>query len=57
MGWGERGLGGIPMEGMFVEMYRGGVLTHRKRKSMCVLSILKFACAFVQANQFFLLTF
>ena len=30
MGWGKRGLGGIPMEGMFVEMDRGGVLTHRK---------------------------
>ena len=28
-GWG-RGLGGIPMEGMFVEMDRGGVLIHKK---------------------------
>ena len=34
--------------GMFVEMDRGGVLT---------LSILKFACAFEQANQSFLFTF
>ena len=32
--------------GMFVEMDRGGVLTYGKRRSMCVLSILKFACAF-----------
>ena len=37
--------------GMFVEMDRGGVLTYGKRRSMCVLSILKFACAFEQANQ------
>ena len=43
--------------GMFVEMDRGGVLTYGKRRSMCVLSILKFACAFVQANQSFLFTF
>ena len=34
--------------GMFVEMDRGGVLT---------LSILKFACAFGQANQSLLFTF
>ena len=47
------------MEGMFVEMDRGGggVLTHGKRQSMCVLSILKFACSFVQANQSSLFTF
>ena len=54
---GAGGLEGIPMEGMFVEMDRGGVLTHEKRQSMSELSILKFACAFVQANQYFLLTF
>ena len=57
---GERGLDGIPMEGMFVEMDRGGVggvLTHRKKQSMCVLSILKFACAFLQAYQSFFFTF
>ena len=54
-GWGgERGLGGIPVERMFVEMARDGVLTHRQ---LCVLSVLKFACAFVQANQSFLFTF
>ena len=35
----------------FVKMDRGGVLTYGKRRSMCVLSILKFACAFEQANQ------
>ena len=29
---GERGLGGIPTEGMFVKMDRDGVLTHRKRQ-------------------------
>ena len=57
VGEGGRGLGGIPMEGMIVEMDRGGVLTHGKRQSICVLSILKFACAFVQANQSFLFTF
>ena len=34
--------------GMFVEMDRGGILTYGKRRSMCVLSILKFACAFEQ---------
>ena len=34
--------------GMFVEMDRGGVLT---------LAILKFACAFEQANQSLLFTF
>ena len=30
-----RGIGGSPMEGIFVEMYRGGggVLTHGKRQS------------------------
>ena len=43
--------------GMFVEMDRGGVLTYGKRLSMCVLSILKFACAFEQANQSLLFTF
>ena len=37
--------------GMFVDMDRGGVLTYGKRRSMCVFSILKFACAFEQANQ------
>ena len=31
---------------MFVETDRGGVLTYGKRRSICVLSILKFACAF-----------
>ena len=30
-------------------MDRGGVLTYGKRRSMCVLSILKFACACEQA--------
>ena len=43
--------------GMFVEMDRGGVLTYGKRRSMCVLSILKFACAFEQAIQSLLFTF
>ena len=43
--------------GMFVEMNRGGVLTYGKRRSMCILSILKFACAFEQANQSLLFTF
>ena len=43
--------------GMFVEMDRGGVLTNGKRRSMCVLSILKFVCAFEQANQSLLFTF
>ena len=43
--------------GMFVEMYRGGVLTYGKRRSMCVLSILKFACAFEQANRSLFFTF
>ena len=47
----------IPMEGMFVEIDRCGILIHGKRQSMCVLSKLKFACAFVQANQSFLFTF
>ena len=42
------------MEGMFVEMDRAGVQIHEKK--MCILSILKFACAFVQANQSFLFT-
>ena len=37
--------------GMFVEMYMSGVLTYGKRRSICVLSILKFACAFEQDNQ------
>ena len=47
------------MEGIFVEidMDGGGVLTNGKRQFMGVLSILKFACAFVQANQSFLVTF
>ena len=44
-------------EGMFVEMDRGGVLTYGKRQSMCVLPILKFACAFEHANQCLLFTF
>ena len=57
-GGGGRGLGSIPMEGMIVEMDRGGgLLTHRNGQSVCVLSILKFAWAFVQANQSFLFTF
>ena len=43
--------------GMFVEIDRGGVLTYGKTRSMCALSILKFACAFEQANQSFLFTF
>ena len=43
--------------GMFVEMDRGGVLTYGKRRSMCVLSILKFSCALEQANQSLLFTF
>ena len=43
--------------GMFVEMDRGGVLIYGKRRSMCVLSVLKFACAFEQANQSLLFTF
>ena len=42
---------------MFVEMDRGGVLTYGKRRSMCILSILKCACAFEQANQSLLFTF
>ena len=49
------------MEGMFVEIDRGrggaGVLTHGKRQSMSVLSILQFASAFVQAQQSFLFIF
>ena len=53
MGGGGGVLGGLPMEGMLVKMDRGGVLTHGKRQAMCVLSILKFARAFVQANQSF----
>ena len=44
-------------EGIFVEMDRGGVLTYGKRRSMSVLSILKFVCAFEQANQSLLFTF
>ena len=42
-----RGIDGIPMEGMFVEIDGGeeGVLSHGKRQSMCVWSILKFASA------------
>ena len=47
-GVGERGLGWYSDGGMFVEMDRGGVLT---------LSILRFACAFEQANQYLLFTF
>ena len=47
---GRRGLDGIPMEGMFVEIDRGGILIRGKRQSMCVLSILKFAYTFVQAT-------
>ena len=43
--------------GMFVEMDRGGVLTYGKRLSMCVLSILKLACAFEHANQSLLFSF
>ena len=43
--------------GKFVEMDRGGVLTYGKRRSICVLSILKFACAFEQANQSLVFTF
>ena len=35
----------------------GWVLTNGKRQFMGVLSILKFTCAFVQANQSFLITF
>ena len=45
------------MEGIFVEMDRGWVLTHGKRQFMCVLSILNFACASVQTNQSFFFTF
>ena len=37
--------------GMFVEMDRGGVLTYGKRRSMCVLSILKFFCALEQKER------
>ena len=43
--------------GMFVEMDRGGVLTYENRRSMCVLSTLKFACAFEQVNQSLLFSF
>ena len=43
--------------GMFVEMDRGGALTYGKRRSICVLSILKFPCAIEQANQSLLFTF
>ena len=43
--------------GMFVEMDRGGFLPYGKRRSICVLSILKFAYAFVQDNQSLLFTF
>ena len=57
-GVGERGLDGTCIEGMLVKMDRSGVgFRHGIRQSMCVLSILKFACAFVQANQSFLFTF
>ena len=58
MGWGERErFRWYSDGGMFVEMDRGGVLTYGKRRSMCILSILKFACAFEQANQSLLFTF
>ena len=55
----KRGFDGIPMEEMFVEIDRdgSGVLTRGKRQPACVFSILKFAFAFVQANQSFLFTF
>ena len=43
--------------GMFVEMDRDGVLANGKRRPMCVLSILKFPCAFEQASQSLLFTF
>ena len=43
--------------GMFVKMDRDGVLTYAKRRSVCVLSILKFACSLEQANQSLLFTF
>ena len=52
MGEGARGLDGIPMEGMFVEINRVGWGSDTWKK-VCILSILKFACAFVQANQSF----
>ena len=45
------------MKGMSVEMDRGGVLTHGKRQTMCVLSKLNFACSFVQANRSSLFSF
>ena len=47
------------MEGMFVEMDRGGseVLTHGKRPQTCVLAKFNFAWTFVQTNQSFLFTF
>ena len=47
------------MKGIFIEMdtVGVGVLTNGKRQIMGILSILKFACAFVQANQSFLVTF
>ena len=45
------------MEGMIVEMDRSGISDTWKRQLMCILSILKFACAFVQGNQSFLFTF
>ena len=59
-GWGGGGgeiLRWYSEGGMFVEMDRAGVLTYGKRRSMCVLSILKFACAFEQANQSLLFIF
>ena len=43
--------------GMFVEIDRGRVLIYGKRRSMCILFILKFACAIEQANQSLLFTF
>ena len=46
MGGGEERFRWYSDGGMFVEMDRGGVLTYGIRRSMCVLSIMKFACAF-----------
>ena len=51
MGWGRERFRWYSDGGMFGEMDRGGVLTYGKRRSFCVLSILKFACAFEQVNQ------
>ena len=45
---------------MSVEMDRDGgrvlILGKITQRTVCVLSILKFACAFLQANQSFLFT-